>query len=222
MSQGLRATYDREYQVICQDLVLMGQEVENAIEQAMTALVESDIPLAKEVISGDEQINQLQYQIEEACLILIATQQPTASDLRSVIASMHIAGELERMGDHAKGIAETVVKMEEEPMLKTLKKIIKMADLSEKMLRDCLQAYIKRDSDWAKQIAAQDSEMDEMYRSVFEKLVEIMAENKKLITRATYLMWCGHNLERIADRVTNIAEQVIFMSTGDMGELNIK
>jgi phosphate transport system protein len=221
MTQGLRATYDREYEMVCQDLVLMGQKVENAIEQAMTALVETDFPLAKEVIANDELINQLQYKIEEACLVLIATQQPTASDLRSVIAVMHIVIELERIGDHAAGIAKAVVKMAEEPMLKTLKKIIKMADLSEKMLRDCLQAFIKKDIEWARQIAAQDSEMDGMYRSVFEKLVEIMAENKKLIARATYLMWCGHNLERIADRVTNIAEQVIFMSTGDKGELNI-
>jgi phosphate transport system protein len=220
MTQGLRATYDREYDMICQDLVLMGQKVENAIEQAMTALVETDIPLAKEVISNDEQVNQLQYKIDEACLVLIATQQPTASDLRSVIAVMHIVIELERIGDHAAGIAKAVVKMAEEPMLKTLKKIIKMADLSEKMLQDCLQAFVKRDIDWAREIAAQDTEMDGMYRSVFEKLVEIMAENKKLIARATYLMWCGHNLERIADRVTNIAEQVIFMSTGDKGELN--
>jgi phosphate transport system protein len=221
MTQGLRATYDREYEMICQDLVLMGQKVENAIELAMTALVETEIPLAKEVISNDEQINQLQYKIEEACLVLIATQQPTASDLRSVIAVMHIVIELERIADHAAGIAKAVVKMAEEPMLKTLKKIIKMADLSEKMLQDCLQAFVKRDIEWARQIAAQDTTMDEMYRSVFEKLVEIMAENKKLIARATYLMWCGHNLERIADRVTNIAEQVIFMSTGDKGELNI-
>ncbi len=220
MTQGLRATYDREYDMICQDLVLMGQKVENAIELAMTALVETDIPLAKEVMSNDEQINQLQYKIDEACLVLIATQQPTASDLRSVIAVMHIVIELERIGDHAAGIAKAVVKMAEEPMLKTLKKIIKMADLSEKMLQDCLQAFVKRDIEWAREIAAQDSEMDGMYRSVFEKLVEIMAENKKLIARATYLMWCGHNLERIADRVTNIAEQVIFMSTGDKGELN--
>jgi len=220
MTQGLRATYDREYDMICQDLVLMGHKVENAIEQAMTALVETDMPLAKEVMSNDEQINQLQYKIEEACLVLIATQQPTASDLRSVIAVMHIVIELERIGDHAAGIAKAVVKMAEEPMLKTLKKIIKMADLSEKMLQDCLQAFVKRDIEWARKIAAQDSEMDGMYRSVFEKLVEIMAENKKLIARATYLMWCGHNLERIADRVTNIAEQVIFMSTGDKGELN--
>ena len=219
MTQGLRAEYDREYALITQNLVQLGQMVENAIEQAMTALVECEISLAKEVIVHDQQINTLRFQIEEACLVLIATQQPTAGDLRSVIAVMHIVIELERMGDHAAGIAKTVVKMEEEPMLKTLKKIIKMSDLSEKMLKDCLQAFVKRDTDWARQIAAQDVEMDELYRSVFEKLVSIMAENKKLIPRATYLMWCAHCLERIADRVTNIAEQVIFMTTGEMGEL---
>jgi phosphate transport system protein len=221
MVLGLRATYDKEYGEICQDLVLMGQKVEDAIELAMTALVESDIPLAKEVMASDDPINQLRFKIEEACLVLIATQQPTASDLRSVVAVMHIVIELERMGDHAAGIAKTVTLMQEEPLLKTLKKIIKMADLSEKMLKDCLQAFVKRDSDWAKEIAAQDKEMDDLYRSVFDKLVGIMVDNKKLITRATYLMWCSHNLERIADRVTNIAEQVIFMTTGNMGELNL-
>lgn len=219
MNAGLRATYDREYEEICQDLVLMGQNVENAIELAMTALVEGDIPLAHEVIANDEPINQLRFKIEEACLVLIATQQPTASDLRAVVAVMHIVVELERMGDHAAGIAKTVTLMQEEPILKTLKKIIKMADLSEKMLKDCLQAFIKRDSEWAKQIAAQDKAMDDLYRSVFDKLLSVMADNKKLITRATYLLWCAHNLERIADRVTNIAEQVIFMSTGAMSEL---
>ena len=160
MTQGLRATYDREYQEVCNDLVLMGQKVENAIEQAMTALVESEIPLAKDVVSNDEQINNLKFKIEEACMVLIATQQPTAGDLRSVIAVMHIAIELERIGDHAAGIAKTVIKTEEEPMLKTLKKIIKMADLSEQMLKDCLQAFVTRDIEWAKQIAARDSEMD--------------------------------------------------------------
>jgi phosphate transport system protein len=169
MTQGLRATYDHEYNLICADLVLMGNRVENAIEQAMTALVEADIPLAKEVITNDDEINQLQSKIEEGCLVLIATQQPAASDLRSIIAVMHIVIELERMGDHAAGIAKAVVKMEEEPMLKTLKKIIKMADLSERMVQDCLQAFIKRDVDWAKEIADQDSTMDTMYRSVFEK-----------------------------------------------------
>jgi phosphate transport system protein len=219
MNSGLRATYDKEYEQICQDLVLMGQNVENAIELAMTALVEGDLSMAHEVMANDETINQLRFKIEEACLVLIATQQPTAGDLRAVVAVMHIVVELERMGDHAAGIAKTVTLMQEEPILKTLKKIIKMADLSEKMLKDCLQAFVKRDYEWAKQIAAQDKAMDDLYRSVFDKLLSVMAENKKMIPRATYLMWCAHNLERIADRVTNIAEQVIFMSTGAMGEL---
>lgn len=219
MTQSLRATFDKEYGLIIQDLILMGQNVENAIEHAMTALVEGDIPLAQEVIAKDELINKMRFKIEEACLVLIATQQPTASDLRAVVAVMHIVVELERMGDHAEGIAKTVTLMEEEPTLKTLKKIIKMADLSEKMLKDCLQAFVTRDYEWAKQIAAQDIEMDDLYRSVFDKLISVMAENKKMITRATYLMWCAHNLERIADRVTNIAEQVIFVSTGAMDEL---
>lgn len=221
MTQSLRATYDLEYAAITEEMIRMGEKVEEAIELAMTALVENDLPLAKEVIANDESINRMRFEIEKACLALIATQQPAAGDLRAVVAVMHIVLELERMGDHAAGIAKTVIKMEEEPMLKALKKIIKMADLSGRMLKDCLQAFVRRDVAWAKQIAAQDAEMDDLYRSVFDKLITLMAENKKLIPRATYLMWCAHNLERVADRVTNIAEQVIFMSTGDIGELNL-
>ena len=221
MGFTLRSTYDREFSGIREDLIRMGQMVDQAIAQAMQALRERDLPLAEAIIQRDEEINKLRFKIEEACIVLIATQQPTASDLRSVVSAIHIVVEMERMADHAAGIAKTVVLMGEEPLLKTFKKIFKMGDLSRQMLADCIQAYLKRDSAWAREIAARDDEMDGMYKSVFEKLVELMAKKPALITRATYLMWCAHNLERIADRVTNIAERIIFMTTGDMRELNV-
>ncbi|MFM8319668.1 MAG: phosphate signaling complex protein PhoU [Chloroflexota bacterium] len=212
--------FDREFQFIGDDLVQMSRLVEDAIEQSIQALLDRNLALANQVIANDVKVNELRFKLEEACLTLIATRQPIAGDLRAVVAAMHIIDELERMGDHAAGIAKTVVLMSDEPLLKTIKKIPRMAELSRKMLAECIQAFMARDAGWARQIAAQDAEMDQMYRSVFEKLVEVMAENKKLVTPATYLMWCAHNLERIADRVTNIAERVIFMATGDLRELN--
>lgn len=214
-----RSAFDREFSVICEDLVKMGELIDTGIGDAMQALVEQDKSKAKVVKRHDEEVNALRFKIEEACLELIATQQPTASDLRAVVAAMHIVVELERIGDYAVGIAKTVIFMSHEPLLRTLKKLPKMGELSRQMLADCIQAFIKRDAAWAQDIASHDEEMDQMYKSVFDKLVEIMAEEPELVARATYLMWCAHNLERIADRVTNIAERVIFMTTGDLREL---
>jgi phosphate transport system protein len=219
MTQQTRNTFDREYGLICDDVVAMGTAVDQAIAQALQALIERDIPLAEKIIANDEQVNHLRYKIEEDCLTLIATHQPVAGDLRAVVAAMHIAVEVERMGDYAAGIAKTVVRMSDEPLLKTIKKIPKMGELSRKMLEDCLQAFITRDADFAAQIAAQDDEMDQLYQSVFRRLVEIMANKPEMVTRATYLMWCAHNLERIGDRVTNVAERIYFMTTGDLREL---
>jgi len=221
MSVNLRSTFDREFGEIQDNVVKMGRLLDSAIERSLYALKNADQEQAQKVIEQDEQVNELRYKIEEACLALIATQQPAASDLRSVIAAMHIAVELERMGDHAAGIAKTVILMSEEPLLKTIKKIPRMAELSRQMLADCMQAYVLRDADWARRIASQDEEMDLFYKAVFDRLIEIMAKKPELITRATYLSWTAHNLERIADRVTNIAERIIFMTTGDVKELNV-
>lgn len=222
MTTNLRATFDREVDAIRGNLVKMSQMVDAALEKSIQALVEGDVTLAEQVIANDEEINQLRFTLEESCFVLIATQQPAASDLRAVIAVIHMAVEMERMADHAAGIAKTVVLMKEEPLLKTFKKIPKMAEMSRRMLSDCIQAFLKRDAAWAQEIAAQDEEMDRLYHDVFEKLVQTMAKKPELITRATYLMWCAHNLERIADRVTNIAERIIFINTGDFRELNVK
>ena len=221
MSVNLRSTFDREFGKIQETVLEMSRLLDWAIEHSMGALKHTDLEQAQQVIAQDENVNALRYKIEEACLTLIATQQPAASDLRSVIATIHIAVEMERMGDHAAGIAKTVILMREEPLLKTIKKIPKMAELSRQMLANCLQAYIQRDADWAHRIAAQDADMDQLYKAVFDRLIEIMAKKPELITRATYLSWTAHNLERIADRVTNIAERIIFMTTGDLKELNV-
>jgi phosphate transport system protein len=221
MSDGLRAAYDREYAHVQDQILKLGELVDQAITLALKCLQERDQDLAQKVISDDVAVNKLRFDIEEACLALIATQQPTASDLRAVIAAMNIVTDIERMGDHAAGIAKTVIKMGDEPLLKPLIDIPKMVVLSREMLQASLKAFIGRDADKARRIAKRDDEIDALYRAIFDELVEIMADKPDAVERATYLLWCAHNLERIGDRVTNIAERVIFMSTGELKELNV-
>lgn len=218
MAQRLRATFDREFGRIQADLLKMSQMVDWAIEHSIKALKERDLELASEVIARDDQLNDLRYQIEEACLTLIATQQPIARDLRAVVATLHMTVEIERMGDYAAGIAKSVIMISQEPLPKSLDTLPQMGTLSRQMLADGMQAYLQRDAAWAERIAARDDEMDHLYRQVFDQLVEAMAENPDMVTQTTFLMWCAHNLERIADRVTNIAERVVFMTTGDLQE----
>lgn len=221
MGSSLRAAYDRAFAKIQDDILKMGTMVDQAIFNSVEALKNRDQVRAQEVIDADEHINDLRFTVEEAVLALIATQQPAASDLRAVVAAMNIVVEMERMADHASGIAKTVILMGDEPLLKPLIDIPRMADLSRQMLSDCLQAYIDRKAGKAKDIAMQDDEMDRYYKAVFDELVEIMADKPDSVERATYLLWCAHNLERISDRVTNIAERVVFVNTGDMEELNL-
>jgi phosphate transport system protein len=220
MPQGLRATYDRAFLHVQEDILRLGKLVDEAITRALESLQKRDQVLAQQVIDDDDNVNALRYHIEESCLALIATQQPAASDLRAVMATMSIVVDLERMADHASGIAKTVILMGDEPLLKPLIDVPRMARLAKEMLADILDAYVKRDAKLAREIADRDDEMDRLYRAVFDELVEIMAEKPGSVERATFLMWCAHNLERIGDRVTNIAERVVFITTGDLQELN--
>jgi phosphate transport system protein len=221
MSSSLRATFDKEYAAIIEDILKLGSLIDQAIAQALDSLQRRDQTLAQQIIDEDEEINLLRFKIEEACLTLIATQQPAARDLRGVVASMNIVVDMERMGDHAAGIAKTVIRMGDEPLLKPLIDIPRMAQTAREMLRMSLDAFIERDAEAAKAVVPIDDEMDHLYRAIFDELVEIMSHKPEGVERATYLLWCAHNLERIGDRVTNIAERVIFMTTGDMQELNV-
>jgi phosphate transport system protein len=218
---GPRATLDQEARAINDDLLRMQKLVDQAIVRSLDSLKRRDQAVAKQVIDEDVKVNDLRFKIEEACLSLIATQQPAAGDLRSVIAAMHMVVEMERMADHATGIAKTVILMGDEPLLKPLVDIPKMAELAREMLRDSLEAYNDRDAKKARRVAERDNDMDGLYRAVFDELVKIMSKTPGSASRATYLLWCAHNLERIGDRVTNIAERVIFVNTGDMRELNL-
>ncbi len=221
MTQPLRTAYDREFAGIRERVLRLGELVDQAISRSLDSLQRRDTVQAAQIVEDDAEINELRFEIEEACLALIATQQPAASDLRSVIAAMNIVVDIERMGDHATGIAKTVIRMGDEPLLKPLIDIPKMVEIARGMLRESLQAYLDRDAAKAREIATRDDEIDHLYKAIFDELLEIMAKDPSSATRATYLLWTAHNLERIGDRVTNIAERVIFASTGDMQELNL-
>nr|HID13751.1 phosphate signaling complex protein PhoU [Anaerolineae bacterium] len=215
-----RALFNRELADLRDNILHLGSMVETAIERAVQALKEQDKDLARQVITGDVEINTRRYDIEEQCLRLIATQQPAAGDLRAIIAAIHIVTELERMADHASGIAELAIRLADQPHLKPLIDVPRMAKIDGEMIRASLDAYFKRDPDLALETAKRDAEVDGLYDQVYRELLTYMLSDPRTITRATYLLWVGHNLERIADRVTNICERVIFICTGEVKELN--
>ncbi len=221
MAQSLRPAFDRELSRVRDNLLRMGSLVDAAIERSVESLKNRDAAMARQIIQDDAVINDLRFTIEEECLTLIATQQPAASDLRMVVAAMNIVNDMERMGDHATGIAKTVIRMGDQPLLKPLIDIPRMANLARDMLKRSLDAFIARDADAARAVAAQDDDIDHFYKAIFDELLAIMAQDPNTIPRGTDLLWCAHNLERIGDRVTNIAERVIFMTTGTMKELNV-
>jgi phosphate transport system protein len=220
MTHRTRTSFDRSFANIQRDLLELGEAVDVAIGRSLESLARRDPALAQQVVTDDEGINELRFRVEEACLALMATQQPTATDLRLVVAALSVVVDMERMGDHATGIAKTVLRMGDEPFVKPLHDIPRMADLSREMLREVLQAFLRRDESKAREIALRDDEVDHLYKAVFDELVAIMARDPSAVAGATYLLWCAHNLERIGDRVTNIAERVVFVTTGDMRELN--
>jgi phosphate transport system protein len=222
MSSGLRAAFDQGLREIEEDLLRMRDLIDHALSDSLQSLAHRDRDLAQQVINNDELVNKLRFQIEEACLALIATQQPTATDLRRVVAVMNVVVDMERIGDHAAGISKTVLRMGDEPLLKPLIDLPKMVELARCMLREIIEALHDVDVPRAKEIAARDDIMDHLYQAIFDELVEIMARKPESVQRATYLLWCAHNLERIGDRVTNIAERVVFVSTGAVKELNVK
>lgn len=215
-----RGMLDQELTRIQDDVLRLGSMVAQAIQRAVTALKGRDVELASQIIADDDQINSLRYAIEELSLTTIATQQPVASDLRTIVAAMHIASELERMADHAEGIAHLVIRMADEPLLKPLIDLPRMADLACEMLGASLDAFVARDPEAARAVAPRDDEMDQLYDQVFRELLTYMLQDQRNINRATFLLWVAHNLERIGDRTTNISERVVFMTTGELTELD--
>jgi len=215
----IRTTYHKKLREIQDDVLAMGNMVDKALSRAMEALKNRDVATANQVILNDLKINEKRFNIEEKCIQLIATQQPMASDLRNIICVLNVVTDLERIGDHAEGIGKIVVMIGDEPPLKPLIDLPRMTDKTVGMLRRSLDAFINHDADAAREIIAEDDAVDSLYEQVFHDLLIFMAEDPRTITRATRLLWVAHNLERSADRVTNICERVVFCVTGKMQEI---
>ncbi len=214
----MRETFQEHLAELEQDIFTMGEMVCIATNRAVKALKEQDVEEAKKIKNDDIYINEKRWAIEEKCINLIATQQPVATDLRELIAILNIITELERMGDYAEGIAKIVINIGDQPHVKPLIDIPRMAQIAVEMINKTLRAYAERDDKTARLICKQDDEVDELYTQVYRELLSVMLEDPRKITGATYLLWTSHNLERIADRVTNICERIIFLVTGEMVE----
>lgn len=210
----VRHSYDQELAHLQQSLLNMGQVVAKAIDNAVLALAQQDLELARQVMDEDDLVDQMQVDIEDKCMILIARQQPMARDLRIIGTGLKITTDLERMGDHAYDIAKITLELADQPLLKPLVDIPRMAQLAQKMLRDSLEAYISLDIALAERICLDDDQVDNIYYQVFRELLTYMMEDPRTIGQATQLIFVARYLERIADHTTNIAEWVIYMVTG--------
>ncbi len=209
-----RHSYDQELTFLRQALLNMGIAVAKAIDEAVTSLAQQDNELAQKVMDYDDEIDRMEIDIEDKCMVLIARQQPIARDLRVIGTGLKITTDLERMGDHAYDIAKIALALSNQPLIKPLVDIPRMASMSQKMLKDSLEAYTTLDIGLAEQVCINDDEVDNIYSQVFRELLTYMMEDPKTITQATQLIFVARYLERIADHATNIAEWTIYLVTG--------
>ena len=215
-----RETLDRALRALLDELLVLGDMVADAVRTAVSSLKERDLAASQNVYLADEEINKKHFEIEDRCITLIATQQPMAKDLRLLAAVLEITTELERMGDYAKGIAKINLLLGTEPLIKPLIDIPRMADISLDMLHRALDAFVAGDVETAREIPKEDDQVDALYNQVYRELVTYMIADTSTIDGANFLHWAAHNLERMADRVTNICERTIYMVTGEMRELD--
>ncbi len=215
----IRKTFESDIRQVKDEVLLLGSMVEHAIISSVEALKKRDIKAAERIIAEDKEINKKRFAIENQLMILIATQQPMAHDLRLLASTMEIISELERMGDYAKGIANINVRMGDEKLLKPLIDIPRMAQKGVDMLHRALTAFVNEDVAAAQTIPVEDDEVDALYNQIYRELMVFIIEDPKNIERANWLLWVAHNLERFADRVTNLCERTIFIATGEFGEI---
>ena len=215
----LRKTFENEIQQVKDDVLLLGSMVEHAILNSVDALKKRDIKASERIFEEDKQINKKRFEIENKLMVLIATQQPMAHDLRLLASCMEIISELERMGDYAKGIANINIRMGGAPLLKPLIDVPRMAQIGVDMLHQALTAFVNEDIETARSIPVKDDEVDALYNQVYRELMTFVIQDPKTIERANWLLWVAHNLERVADRVTNICERTIFIATGEREEI---
>ena len=214
-----REALNQHIQQLKDEVLLLGSMVEEATLRAVDALRQRDIEASETIIEDDMQINEKRFAIENAILILIATQQPMAHDLRLLAAILEVDSELERMGDYAKGIAKTVIRMGDAQVGIPMREITSMADKGINMLHQALGAFTTENAAQAYQIPKQDDEVDALYVKAYRLMVSAMMANPESIDHANYVIWVLHNLERLADRVTNICERTVFICTGELLEL---
>ena len=217
-----RETFDRELQRLQDEILALGSMVENALTESVEILKRRDLEGSHRLIAQDHLINEKRFAIEADTLVAIATQQPMASDLRILAAILVLATELERIGDYAKGIARINLMMGEGPLMKPLIDVPRMAEKARDMLHRALDAFVRRDVALARTIPTEDDEVDALYNQVYRELMTFIMSDPRNIDQANYLLWVAHNLERAADRVTNICERVIFTVTGEMAEMDVE
>ncbi|MDN5345131.1 MAG: phosphate transport system protein [Clostridia bacterium] len=222
MAATTRQGFQHSLEDLQQNILRMGSIVEQTIAKSVECLVKQDAKMATEVVEGDVVIDDMELKIEEQCLKLIATQQPMAKDLRKIAAGFKIITDLERMADYSVDIARTAQRILEtgQPLIKPLIDIPRMAELSQVMVKQSLDAYVREDTELAYTVAQADDQVDQLHNQVFRELLVYMMEDPKTINQATYLLFVSRYLERIADHATNIAEEAIYLATGERKELN--
>lgn len=217
----VREGFHRRIEELERDVLQMGALVIDAIHRSVEALRDLNAQQARQVIAHDVEVDQKRWELEDLCVDLIATQQPVASDLREIIATLSIVRDLERIGDYAEGIGKIVLLHGDEPLVRPLRYLPIMAEKAVGMLDRSLQAFVQRDAKTARAICDEDDEVDNLYDQAYHDLLGYMIRDPSVITRATYLIWAAHNVERIADRATNISESVVYLVTGTPMELNV-
>jgi phosphate transport system protein len=216
----IRKTFEMEIKQVKDDVLLLGSMVEQAILDSVEALKKRDLKASEKILESDREVNKMRFKLESQLLILIATQQPMAHDLRLLASILEIISELERMGDYAKGIANINLRMGDQPLLKPLIDIPRMAVKDVDMLHRALTAFVNEDIETARTIPVEDDEVDALYNQVYRELMTFVIADPTAIERANWLLWVAHNLERVADRVTNICERTVYIVTGELTEIN--
>jgi phosphate transport system protein len=216
----LRKTFENEIQQLKDEILVLGSMVEQSVLDSVEALKKRDIEASKKLVELDEQVNTKRFELENQVMIVIATQQPMAHDLRLLASILEVIGELERMGDYSKGISVINIRMADQPLLKPLVDLPRMAQIGTSMLHRALTAFVNEDAEAARTIPREDDEVDDLYDQIYRELMTYVMADPRNIERSNWLLWAAHNLERFADRVTNICERTVFIVTGELVEID--
>lgn len=215
-----RPMLDRSLEAMRDNLLRLTSMVDSAIVRSLRALTERDCNLARQVSADDAALNVIRYAVEDSAYTMVATQQPTGQDLRATVAAVGVATNLERMGDHAAGIARLTLRLCDQPLITTLVDLPHMADVARYMMRDAVDAFLQHDVALAKRVVAEDAHINRLHANIYNELLTYMTRDPSSIERATFLLWVSHSLERIGDRSKNICERAIYVTTGELRDVN--